>query len=787
VAQPIISGYTVGERLGSGGFASVYLAIDDATGEQVAIKVLHGHTANPDDLRRFERERTTMRALSGHPNIVGVLGGGHTDEDDMHYTVLEYVGGGSVRDHLTSAGALHWANVVEVGVQICAALDVAHRSGVLHRDVKPANILLDDNIAKLTDFGIARLIGQSQVTAAQSIIGTLAYTPPEIFHNKPFDGRGDIYQLGISLYEMLLGRAPFTSAAADNKATIIRRILDNPAPPLAQFDVPQPLSDLLDEVLSKDPADRPQTAESFGRRLNQVEADLGRSPTYVGADTQSIALETATITDPTLGAQTAPANPADSLWPAQVDPGIPEAAPTEAAATQHVSTPPPAPAVEPPADANLTVVEPRPTSTTSVIPSAPSMSLGTPGPAPNLYDEPTPAAPAPTPVEPAAGKRWPWVALVALLIGAAIAGVVVAQLSADDTGDAQPSATDGDTETGDGDPDDDTGDGNGDGDTPDEPLPQFEAIDDPAFTEASGSDGVIFGSVANSFGLTMVGAYGDGESINQQHAVVWTLDPDTIKMQREFDQASRTRLWSIGVIDAQQFLAVGEIAGPGETDGAAWVGQNSRILTQTSDPSFSGNAKDRLRIATFDNGAGTDSFLVGGTRNLGGEPVLGLWEIDKGETSQDVTWNTVDIGSGTPGIINDIATTQDLAAAVGKETTGTREDGVILVRRTGEGWNNLIVPIPNAEFFGVVISGERQTSLGAARSGNSSPQAASTMTDGPPAPPPSLGQPDTPNSGTSTSTATRSTSLDEPRPTGDVPPEHGNSDSPTSTTNRRWV
>ncbi len=714
MAQPTISGYTIGERLGSGGFASVYLATDDTSGQKVAIKVLHDHTSNPDDLRRFERERTTMHALSGHPNIVGVLDGGPTDTGDMHYTVLEYVEGGSVRDRLSAGGALHWANVVEIGVQICAALDVAHRSGVLHRDVKPANILLDDNIAKLTDFGIARLIGQSQVTAAQSIIGTLAYTPPEIFHNKPFDGRGDIYQLGISLYEMLLGRAPFTSAAADNKATIIRRILDNPAPPLAQFDVPQPISDLLDEVLAKDPADRPQTAESFGRRLNQVEVDLGRSPTYVGPDTQSIAVETATITDPKLGAQTASPNEPDPLWPAQADPGAPDAAPTEAASTQYVSTPPPAPDVEPPVDANITVVEPRPTSATSVIPSAPSMSLGTPGPAPSFYDEPTPAAPTPTAPEPSPRKKWPWIALLVLLIGAGGAGVAVAQLTGDDTGDAQPPITDDGVDTDDTDPGDTDGtdDTDGDGDTPDEPLPQFDAIDDPAFTEASGSDGVIFGSVANSFGLTMVGAYGDGESIGDQHSVVWTLEPGTVKMQREFDPASRTRLWSIGVIDGQQFLAVGEIAGAGETDGAAWIGQNARILTQVTDPSFSGNAKDRLRIATFDNGAGTDSYLVGGTRNLGGEPVLGLWEVDKGETPEDVTWNTVNVGSGTPGIINDIATTQDIAAAVGKETTGTREDGIILVRRTGEGWNNLIVPIPNAEFFGVIISGERIIAVG---------------------------------------------------------------------------
>ena len=229
MAQPNISGYSIVDRLGSGGFASVYLAVDDTTQVKSAIKVLHDHTSKPDDLRRFERERLSLRALSGHPNIVAVYDSGETD-DGQHYTVLEYIDGGSVRDRITAGGALHWASAVEIGVQICAALDVAHRSGVLHRDVKPANILLDGDQAKLSDFGIARLVGQSQVTAAQSIIGTLAYTPPEVFHNEPFDGRGDIYQLGISLYEMLLGRAPFTSAAADNKATIIRRIWRTPLP-----------------------------------------------------------------------------------------------------------------------------------------------------------------------------------------------------------------------------------------------------------------------------------------------------------------------------------------------------------------------------------------------------------------------------------------------------------------------------------------------------------------------------------------------------------------------------
>ena len=277
MAEPKIPGYSIVERLGSGGFATVYRALADESQTEWAIKVLHGHAAATDDLKRFQRERTTMQALR-HDNIVSVHSHGET-EDGMHFTVLEYVGGGSVRDSIRANGSMHWGEAMSIGVQICAALDIAHRNGVLHRDVKPANILLDHDTAKLTDFGIARLVGQTAVTKAQSIIGTLAYTPPELFHNKAFDGRGDIYQLGVTLYEMLLGRAPFTSAASENKATVIRRILENPAPPLAQFDIPTELSDLLDEVLAKDPADRPQTAARFGERLNAVEVALGRPAT----------------------------------------------------------------------------------------------------------------------------------------------------------------------------------------------------------------------------------------------------------------------------------------------------------------------------------------------------------------------------------------------------------------------------------------------------------------------------------------------------------------------------
>ncbi len=718
MAQPTIPGYSIEDRLGSGGFATVYLATHDETGDNVAIKVLHDHTNNPTDLRRFEREQTTMLALNGHPNIVGILDSGTTD-NERHYSVLEYVGGGSVRDRISDGGALHWANVVEIGVQICAALDIAHRSGVLHRDVKPANILLEDNIAKLGDFGIARLIGQSQVTAAQSIIGTLAYTPPEVFHNKPFDGRGDIYQLGVSLYEMLLGRAPFTSAAADNKATIIRRILDHPAPPLAQFDVPQPLSDLLDEVLAKDPADRPQTAESFGRRLNEVESALGRTPTSISKETQLIAMETQTLGE---------ANSVDhaDLWPrpseevdlAEQSPFTPEpsgeisiapdpepasAQPVDEPATVSVApgpvvdAPPEVPEVVPPFDANITVAEPRQSNATTVLKGGAPMSLGTPGPAPAHFDSAPPkrrTSSVSAPPVPNKPRRWPWALLVLGLIAAGAAGVVVAQL----TNNSGDSAT---VEVGDVEPDEDD-------ETPAR-VPQLVRLDDPAFLEPDTDHGVIFDVVSNNFGLTMVGSAGDGESAGAQRPMVWTLDDTEIKLQREFDRGGR--IWSIGVIPSRDFLAVGDTAdGAGPTDGIALIGDRAATLSSADDDSFTGSEADALFVSVAD--PTTSGFLVGGQRTSSGAAIMGLWDVARPSAGADPEWTARPIGTGWPGAVNDIAATADVAVAVGTEEVDGQDLGVILIRRDDGNWSSLIRPLPDTIFHGVAIAGDRIITVG---------------------------------------------------------------------------
>ena len=701
MAQPTIPGYSLVDVLGSGGFASVYLATD-ADDQQVAIKVLHDHASKPTDLQRFERERATMRALNGHPNIVAILDSGTTD-DDQQYTVLEFVSGGSVRDRLQASGALHWAPVVEIGVQICTALDVAHRSGVLHRDVKPANILLEGNVAKLGDFGIARLIGQSQVTAAQSIIGTLAYTPPELFHNRPFDGRGDIYQLGITLYEMLLGRAPFTSAAADNKATVIRRILDNPAPPLAQFDVPKELSDLLDEVLAKEPADRPQTAKKFAQRLNEVEVALGRTPTRIVDDSEPVPVDTET-----LGDDEKPKPERTVLdWPHTVDistAGLAHSVETTdpgVSAEQQLpieSDVAPTPPVISPPDANVTVVEPFPENT-GVLASKSNqpMALGTPGAAPAHYDKS--AAPSTTTApEPKSKSRVGWVLLALGLIGAAVAGVLIAQNTAPDAPETVES---------------DVVDGEEDGEVPDEEpprTPQFNVLDEVAFLEPLGAEhAVIFDAVRNGPGLTIVGGAGDGESVDEQSPMVWTLDADGADLQREFEEPGR--LWSIGVIDGEDFLAVGDVNGPGETDGLAFIGSRAGLFSTTTDSTFTGPEVDSLRASAADPDTGSSAFLVGGRQSVDGASTMGLWSVARPSPGADPIWVAEPIGTGAPGVVSDIAVDGSLAVAVGSEVVDGVDNGVVAVRRD-QSWSFLIAPLPNTVLHAVAISGDRVIAVG---------------------------------------------------------------------------
>lgn len=684
--QPEIAGYEIERLLGRGGFASVHLATH-ATGDVVALKVLGAHASSDDDVRRFERERLSMSALKGHPHIVDVLDSGLTSEG-LPWMALEFVGGGSLRDRLSAAGALHWSEVVTIGVEICAALDAAHRAGVLHRDIKPANILLDDDGAKLGDFGIARLIGVTNVTAAQSIVGTLAYTPPEVFHNRPFDGRSDLYQLGVTMYEALIGRAPFTSAAADNKATVIRRILDNPAPPVAQFDVPIELSDLLDTVLAKDPDDRPVSAQVLMKRLQDVEVRLGRAPSTPKAPAE--AMQTA---EPAVAATPAVA--------VDTDESVESATPDWPASAEVTST---TPSRLEPSDADHTQVDMRAERATTIFDRPESASTAAPStPEPPADHRPTASAGLPELSTPAGNGRRTVAIIIGVIVLAALGVATFLIAGGEET--TQPS---GDSEAPTGtDP----------GDEPAaEASPPLVSITDSSLIDSSAPIGVSFGLVENSAGLTMVGATGAGMSTAEQRSVVWTHERgsgDEIARPSTFGQnfdVDGQRLWDIDVLESVTFLAVGEASTNG-SDGVAWVGSSVGTMRPAESPELVGPGSQRLFAVSAD--PSNDGFIVVGQTADDGATVPGMWIVTEGETGwSEPSWTRVGgIGGGGAGLLRDVDVDGSIAVAVGRDGTASAPRGMILIRN-GDVWAPLIGPIDDTVFWGVTITPNRIVAVG---------------------------------------------------------------------------
>ena len=259
--------YRLEERIGRGGMGVVYSAVTDVTGERTAVKVLLSHGEDDGLQDRFAAEIESLRMLH-HPNIVRILGYG--EEDDCRYYVMELVDGLSLQEMLESGERWSWQQAVRIGVQICRALKHAHDHGIVHRDIKPANLLLTrDGVVKLSDFGIAKLFGNSGQTADGGVIGTAEYMSPEQADGRPATQRSDLYSLGGVLYALLAGRPPFR---AKNLVEMLQlqRFADpepvirlNPATPRA-------LNDLVTQLLHKDPAKRIPTALVVGRQLESM-------------------------------------------------------------------------------------------------------------------------------------------------------------------------------------------------------------------------------------------------------------------------------------------------------------------------------------------------------------------------------------------------------------------------------------------------------------------------------------------------------------------------------------
>src|SRR5438034_7312434 len=265
--------YRIMRKLGSGGMANVYLAEDQELGRRVAIKVLDDRHASDDQfVERFRREAKAAAALS-HPNIVSIYDRGETD--GTYYIAMEYLEGPNLKE-LVRQGTPSIRTAITYTREILSALRVAHRRGLVHRDIKPHNILVDaEDRLKVTDFGIARS-GPSQMTEAGSIIGTAQYLSPEQARGAPVDQRSDLYSMGIVLYEMLTGQVPFTGESPVEIA--MKHLSDPPRPPsLLRPDIPPDLDMVVLRALAKDPEDRYQTASEMDADLARIQRGLSIS------------------------------------------------------------------------------------------------------------------------------------------------------------------------------------------------------------------------------------------------------------------------------------------------------------------------------------------------------------------------------------------------------------------------------------------------------------------------------------------------------------------------------
>jgi eukaryotic-like serine/threonine-protein kinase len=297
----LIDRYEVGRLLGSGGMAEVYEGHDRLLARRVAIKVLLSQYArDPAFLTRFKREAQAAASLS-HPNIVGVYDTGV--QNGTNFIVMEYVEGRTLRDVIRNEGPLMPERAAEIAADVCNALAAAHARGLIHRDVKPGNVMLTpDGTVKVMDFGIARATTSETITQTSAVIGTAQYISPEQAQGQTVDFRSDLYSLGCCLYEMLTGVVPFTGATP--VAIAYRHVREDPTPPRQlNPDVSPALEAVVLKAMAKNPDERYQTAVEFRQDLDRVRAGrdvlagaAGEAPTVAlgrtasGQDAQQTAM-----------------------------------------------------------------------------------------------------------------------------------------------------------------------------------------------------------------------------------------------------------------------------------------------------------------------------------------------------------------------------------------------------------------------------------------------------------------------------------------------------------------
>jgi len=257
--------YELLRKIGNGGMATVYRAKDHILNRNVAVKILKDEfTTDEEFVKRFNTEATSVASLT-HPNIVSVYDVGH--EGTLYYIVMELIQGKTLKEIIVAEGKLNWKWSVNVAIQIASALETAHRNNIIHRDIKPHNIIItEDGIAKVTDFGIAKSVSNSTITAFGTTLGSVHYFSPEHARGGITDAKSDIYSLGVVLYEMLTGKVPFD---ADTPVSVaLKHMQEEPVEPRnLNPEIPIAMNNIILKAMKKDPNERYQSATEMLKDL----------------------------------------------------------------------------------------------------------------------------------------------------------------------------------------------------------------------------------------------------------------------------------------------------------------------------------------------------------------------------------------------------------------------------------------------------------------------------------------------------------------------------------------
>lgn len=270
-----VPGVVGAEKVGEGAFGVVYRARQESFNRLVAVKVLANVDLTEEANKRFAREVSAVGRLSGHPNIVNVFESGVT-EGGAPYLLMEYCGRGSYGDALKRGHRYNWDEATSVAISVAGALESSHRAGIVHRDVKPDNILIDGYGApRLADFGVARAAAQTAMTAVGSLVGSLAYIAPETVVGEEPSPASDLYSLAATIYTMITGAPPFVRSTDTSIAPLLLRIAQDNPPRLHEHGVPAEIADVMLRAMAKSPSDRQSSCADFAEELRSARHAVG--------------------------------------------------------------------------------------------------------------------------------------------------------------------------------------------------------------------------------------------------------------------------------------------------------------------------------------------------------------------------------------------------------------------------------------------------------------------------------------------------------------------------------